>query len=252
MRKEPTGPLRGAPHGPLPTSAADLTISMRGTAMERRTSWLRGRPMTAALAAVLLAACGGCHQLLFTAVYLFHGNNVKAEYKELRGKTVAVVCRPLATFKYNNNARAHQDVADQVGRLLQKNVSKIKVVSHRKVAEWMDGHNSDDYAEIAKAVGADVVVAIDLQQFDVLLSQTLYQGRAVAEVKVYDCKSGNPLFEKDPIQVTFPPNAPVSASDGAAEETFRRKFVRVLAERLARAFYDYEADRDYGLDSAAL
>ena len=48
------------------------------------------------LIAVLPAV--GCREGLFTMVYLFKGNEIDPDFAELKGKTVAVVCRPVASL----------------------------------------------------------------------------------------------------------------------------------------------------------
>ena len=48
--------------------------------------------MIAALPAI------GCQSGLFTAMYLFKGTEVDPDFKDLKGKKVAVVCRPMVSL----------------------------------------------------------------------------------------------------------------------------------------------------------
>ena len=64
---------------------------------------------------------------------------------------------------------------------------KIKTVNQRKVAKWTDENTWEEYAEVGKAMKADMVVGINLEGFSLFQGQTLYQGKANATVRVYDC-----------------------------------------------------------------
>jgi hypothetical protein len=204
------------------------------------------------LAAVtFLALCaGGCVSALFTPLYMLNGNNIEAEFKGLKGKRVAVVCRPLVLMKYRN-ANVAKDLAREVTLLLKKNVPKIQVVEHGKVAEWMDENTWEEYVEVGKAVGAEVVVGIDLERFDLLAGQTVYQGRANVTLKVYDCKSKSELFSKSPPQIAYPANHVVSSLN-KQEVDFRREFVSILADQIARHFYAHDPHADVAMDSRAM
>jgi len=212
----------------------------------------RGQQLRPLIVAVLVAlavgtAVSGCASALFTPLYLIKGNDAPAECNKLRDKRVAVVCRPVVALQYRD-ARVDQDLANEVSGLLRKNVPKIKMIDHRKVAEWMDEHTWEEYAEVGKALGADLVVGIDLEFFDLRQSQTLLQGRANAEIKVVDCKTKEVVFKKRLPQSVYPPNRVVQASD-VEEHQFRRDFVRVLANQIGRHFYPHDAYADFALDS---
>ncbi len=202
------------------------------------------------VAAVLPAS--GCAQALFTIAYLFKGNDEDAEYDGLKDKKVAVVCRQASTVHYANG-RIDQELADQVGVLLKKNVSKIKLIDPQKVNDWMDEDSSglDDLAQVGKAVQADMVVALDLDRFSLLEGQTLYQGRAVISLKVYDCKKHEVAFKKGPLNCVYPPNSPICTAE-RSETGFRREFIEVTANQLGRYFYSHDSHPEIGLDAQAL
>ncbi|MCX5673407.1 MAG: hypothetical protein NTX87_00205, partial [Planctomycetota bacterium] len=134
------------------------------------------------------------------------------EFGGLKGKHVAVVCRPLPSLQYSNS-NVGRDLAGQITLLLQQNVPKIKTVDQRKIAKWTDENRWEEYVEVGKAMKADVVVGIDLESFSLYQAQTLYQGKANATVQVYDCKSGKILFEKTMPQSVYPPNTAIFTAD---------------------------------------
>ena len=210
----------------------------------------------AAVAAVLIAVAAlstssGCRSAIATAMYLFKGDDVDPEYKGLKGKKVAVVCRPPAGLNYANST-VGRELVQQISKLLQDRVGKIKVVDAQKVNKWCDENTWEEYVEVGKAMKADVVVAVELEKFSIYQAQTLYQGKANAIVRIYDCKDGGKVvFEKILPQTVYPPNAFIQTSD-VQESEFRREFVGVLADQIARHFYSHDPNADLGQDNSAL
>lgn len=194
-----------------------------------------------------LPAISGCASALATAVYLVKGTNEDPEFTGLREKKVAVVCRPLVELQYRN-ANVAKDITSQVVLRLKQNVKKIQLIDERKVAEWADENTWDEYLEIGKAVGADVVLGMDLEEFSLYQGQTVYQGKATVSLKVFDCKTGEVLFQKRVPQLIYPPNRVVAASD-IQESDFRRRFVQVLADQIGKLFYPYDRYADFAMDA---
>ena len=193
----------------------------------------------------------GCRSTLATAVYLIKGTDVDPDFAELKNKRVAVVCRPLVTLQYRN-ASAARDLAQEVSLLLEQKVPKIKIIDQRKVSEWTDENTWEEYAEVGKALKADMVVGIDLEGFSIFQGQTLYQGKANATIRVYDCNEGGKVvFKKILPQSKYPPNSGVPTSE-RLEAEFRREFVAVLADQIGRHFYAHDPHADLALDAAAL
>jgi len=199
--------------------------------------------------AVLLLGTVGCTTLA-TVVYLVKGNNIKAEYDGLKGRKVAVVCRPLVSLQYRNS-RAARDLAAEVARLLRENVRKIEVIEPGRVEQWTDENIWSEFGEVGEALGAELVVGIDLESFSLFQGQTLYQGKADVHLTVVDCTQDNKVvFEKVVPQCVYPPNAAVPTSD-RPESEFRQEFTRVLADYVGRHFYPHDAYADYAQDAMA-
>ena len=134
---------------------------------------------------------------------------------------------------------------------MRKNVPKIKVIDQRKVSRWIDENQWEEYLQVGKAVGAEMVVGIDLERFDLYKGQSLFQGRAEATLKVYDCKTGELVFEKQLPQSVYPPNREVPAWS-KQEAEFRREFLGILSDQIARHFYDHEPYTDFAMDSKSI
>ena len=215
-----------------------------------RTSRRRWLTLSGLLAGTVVAS-SGCARMLATALYMSRGNQVDPDFKGLEGKKVAVVVRPVAQLSYTTG-RVESDLARALGNRLQQNVKKIKLVDPQRVDEWTDVHEWTDFAEIGRGVEAERVVGIDLQDFQLMPGQTLYQGRAKVSLKVLDITDGaKTVFQKHLPQVVYPPNASRPAAE-TQQEQFRREFVEELAETIGRTFYPYDAKLDYARDTAVL
>lgn len=209
-----------------------------------------GLPLALFFVMAPLAIATGCN-LMATAMYVVSGQNTPAEFSGLEGKRVAVVCRPVTSLHFRDSS-VSRDLAKQVSLLLERNVSKIQLIDQREVFEWADENNWEEYAEIGKAVNADLVVGLDLEEFSLYQGQTLYQGKANIHLLVYDVKSSRePAFEKNLPQAIYPPTAPIPASDNQ-EAHFRRKFVAYLARQIAHHFYAHDSTVDFANDSTAV
>ncbi len=135
-----------------------------------------------------MTVVGGCNMLAALG-YIAHEDADEPDFTELTGKRVAIVCRPVENLRYAD-AMQPPDLASAVGALLKEKVKKCQVISSSDVAEWADEHNWNEYAEVGKALKADMVVGIDLEQFSLNEGQTLYQGRSSVHIFVYDMKKG--------------------------------------------------------------
>lgn len=215
---------------------------------------LRTQPVALTLA--LLALTGGLLSssgctLMATAMYVIQGANTAADFDGLRGKRVAVVCRPVTSLHFRDSS-VSRDLAKQVGTLLEKHVPKIEIVDQREVFEWADENDWEEYVDIGKAVKADVVVGLDLEEFNLYQGQTLYQGKANLKVTVFDVVTGKePVFERNLPQSVYPPNAAIPAGE-KPEAQFRRQFVAYLARQVAHYFYDHDPTVEFANDSTAL
>jgi hypothetical protein len=198
----------------------------------------------------ITVTAGGCVGGLTTAMWLIKGPNIDAEFDVLREKKVVVVCRPLDFSQYRNPT-VPKDVARGVGKLVQQNVPKIEVIDQRKVDEWMDNNSWDEYLEVGKALDADLIVGMDLESFGIYESQTLYKGMANVNIKVIDCHTGEVIVDKTLPQSVYPPNS-FKTTDEMQEAEFRREFVTVLTDQIARHFYSHDPRAYFAADAKAI
>jgi hypothetical protein len=206
---------------------------------------LRSLPLLAAVA--FLAPClGGCSTLL-TVAYLVQPADVPAEFKGLKGKHVAVVCRPIVELEFSDAGSA-RELAALVDSQIKTNVRKVAVIGQQEVSRWLDENSWVDYPTLGKALDADYVVGIDLERFRLHEGSTLYRGRATATVRVFDVKTGAVAFEKRIDDFSFPANSGIPSTD-RSESQFRAMFLDMLARRVSRCFHAYESRETFAEES---
>jgi hypothetical protein len=193
----------------------------------------------AALALLLPCCAGGCSMITTVAYLVSPEKDAPAEFKGLRGKHVAVVCKPIVELEFSDASSA-RELAAMVGSHLSQNVRKARIIDQREVARWIDEHAWVDYPTLGKSLDADIVVGIDLEQFRMHEGSTLYRGRASANVRVYDVAEKTVLFEKRFDDFTFPGDSAVPATD-QSEPQFRALFLQVLSRKIARTFHAYDS-----------
>ena len=189
---------------------------------------------------------GGCSTLL-TVAYLVQPADMPAEFAGLKGKHVAVVCRPIVELEFSDAGSA-RELASLIDTQLEKNVRKAKIVGQQEVARWLDEHSFVDYQTLGKSLDADYVVGIDLERFRLHEGSTLYRGRATATVRVYDIAKGEMAFEKRIDDFAFPANSAIPATD-RSETEFRGMFLQMLSQRISRLFHAYESRDTFAEES---
>jgi hypothetical protein len=202
-------------------------------------------------AAIVVSAAGGCAPMLATGIYVLQGGNmVPAEFDGLKDQRVVVVCRPPSSNEYRH-AGASRAVSLRVSELLVDNVKNVDVVPPGDVDEWLDRSDWNDYKELGKAVKADKVVYIELNDFDLFKGATLYQGRADVSVTIYDMKNnGKMAWDRHLGEILYPTNSGIPAQD-KPEQQFEREFVTIVATRIAEHFYKHDANSEFAIDALA-
>jgi len=203
------------------------------------------------LAGMLLVTATGCPALMATGIYLWEGGNlVPAECDALKNERVVVMCRPPSSHEYRH-AGASRSVSERVSQLLVENVKGIDVVNPREVDNWVDESDWGDFRELAEAVHADLVVHIELDDFELYKGKTLYQGQADVTVSVYDMRDKSKLvWERTLGEVLYPVNSGIPAQDKPVQQ-FEREFVEIVAEQVAMNFYRHDPHSAFAKDALA-
>jgi hypothetical protein len=200
------------------------------------------------IAFVVFASLVGCG-LMSVMLYNMNPDDIPAEFSNLRGKRVAVVCRSVRELQFTDST-VPRDLMREVNRLLAAKVKKVDVIDERDVSQWTDENSWQRFTEVGKALKADMVVGIELERFTLYQGPTLFQGNATVRVVVYDMQDGGKqVYEKSLPRVLYPPHTPISSAD-KSEGEFRMQFLGVLAEQIARHFYAHDSRVDFATDAA--
>lgn len=199
------------------------------------------------LALIACVSLAGCNWLS-VAMYAINPNDIPAKFKGLQEKRVVVVCRPVVELQFSDSA-VPTELAHQVQMRLKKRVKKIDLVDENEVAEWVDENTWHNFSEVGKALKADLVIGIDLEQFQLHQGPTLFQGQAGLNVVVIDVKDGcKQVFNQPMSRVRYPPHTPIPETE-KSEAEFRYQFINVLAEQIGRNFYAHESRVDFASDA---
>ncbi|MGA2255068.1 MAG: hypothetical protein ABSG53_10435 [Thermoguttaceae bacterium] len=213
--------------------------------MDRRSLSLRW-PVVVVSLALFSVVLVGCKSGLETATLLWNGYDIQPEFDGLKGKTVAVVCKPLTSQEFSN-AGAARALTEGICECLKAHIKDIHLVDPQKVTALVDEKGMEDYVEIGKALKAEKVIGIDIESFGVLDGQTLFKGRASVSIRVYDVAEKQIEWHKAPPQFVYPKIGSTPVQE-LPEGEFRNQFVANLAEQIARYFYPHDRHDDYASD----
>jgi hypothetical protein len=125
------------------------------------------------------------------------------------------------------------------------------MVSPAEVDNWIDKNDWDDFKELARAVRAEKVVYIEMNDFELYKGTTLYQGQADVTVTVYDMKNNGRLsWDRHLGEILYPSNSGIPAQDKPVQQ-FEREFVAIVATRIAENFYKHDANSSFAMDALA-
>lgn len=204
--------------------------------MERR-SCSTGWPAALAPLLLLSAAAAGC-TVLQSAALLIKGTDTAAEFDGLEGKKVAVVCKMVDMVDLSNSSTA-RSLAEAICQRLKTNDKKIRVIEPQKVADLVDNKGLDDPVEIGRQLKAEKVLAVVIESFRVREGQTLFHGRSVMTVHVYDVATREEEWHKEPPRAEYPSWGPTPAQD-VGEGEFRNRFIASLADQIGEYFYPHD------------
>ena len=120
-----------------------------------------------------------------------------------------------------------------------------------EVARWIDENDWVDYSTLGKALDADMVIGIDLEQFRMHEGSTLYRGRASAIVSVYDVATKEKVFERRIDDFTYPGAGAVPTTD-RSESQFRAMFLQIFGRRVARLFHSHDSRTSFAEENLDL
>ena len=205
------------------------------------------------LVLILCPLLAGCVGMMANLMHVGWGNFVPPKYDGFAQQRVAVIC--VSQSSLFGPTAAAEEIAERVHDYLGARVAEIQMVQRQEIDRWIDENdwNDIDYRELGRGVGAQKLVAIELKSFSLYEGKTLFKGRADIELTVYDLTvpNGAVVYENQPPQIQYPLTAGQYTAD-SSEADFRRRFLDVIANQIARDFYKYDVAEDFGRDSTAL
>jgi hypothetical protein len=205
----------------------------------------------AAVAALPVAITGCIGPLLATGIYVAQGGNIApAEFDGLEDRRVVVLCSPPASHDFRH-AGASRNIARRVGNLIEQNVKGVTVVDQKEVDNWIDESGGQDVMDLGRAVNAELLVHIELDEFALNNGRTLYQGRSEATVSVYDMKDSQRLVWDSTLgEILYPKNSGIAVQDKSPQR-FQREFEEIVAETIAVKFYKHDPHKLFAMDALA-
>lgn len=193
----------------------------------------------------------GCIGMVANLLNVVGAGLMPAAFPGLEEKKVAVVC--VSNSELFGPTSTSSDIGLRVSKLLASKVKKIEVVQPQKVDDWIDlnGWDMVDFVSIGRGVEADMVVAIDIDAMSLHDGPTMFKGRSIIHIVVYDMITGEEVFSRSPPEVEFPVTAGVP-STSTSEREFRKLFMDNLAGRIARQFYAFDINEDVASDVETL
>ena len=198
---------------------------------------------------VLLAGlfAGGCNlfELPLYAIFGKSHTNVKAEYKGLTGKKIAIIIAtgPSTNFDY---PQARTNIALATIQTVSKHVKNVEFIDQALIEKFQK-QNLDWVAlsmgEIARRFGAQRVLYMDLYQFTMYEpnSINLLRGNIAAAMSVYETDSANrdrPAYRTD-IEIVYPEHQPKPLSKSAMKSV-QYYSIALFADQVARKFYNHK------------
>jgi hypothetical protein len=192
----------------------------------------------------------GCEAMRFLA-YLFepavNKKKIPPEYDGLAGHSMAVVVFASPRIQHEH-PRIQLDVSLMVGARVEENVSDVTVVPGQKVVKYQHEHiDWEEYerARVGRDLGADFVLYIALEKFATLEpgSLQLYRGRVTAHAAVYQSTASGrqaKVWGPQDFNVIYPEQEHPVGSAGQSDRKIRFETVKILAEMLAKKFYEHE------------
>lgn len=220
-------------------------------------TFCRGRRAALIFLAASFLALTGCQTLLMAPIYMMKGTDAdpefKKEIKEIpKGSKIVVICRSpyLNLFGADNPS---QTLSLRLTKNLAENIDKkkkIEWIPFEKVEAMFDESSfaNESYEKMGAKLGADYVVGVDVDSFDIHHSTQFYQGKTKVNVRLVKVEDGEVVFNKSLPQYTYPPNAPYSVND-ITQDGFQEIFIAKVAGEIGCLFYPYNPHDKYALDS---
>jgi hypothetical protein len=185
---------------------------------------------------------------------------IPAPGPSLKGKRVVVVTNAVSTTQ-GEFQTLDRDLTREIATILRDKIKKIEVVPPEKVWTWVEGHPSwTDRGDLAKAFDADIVISLEIEQFQLQNPADLnvFQGTAKTHIVVTEMaypkntngrsntsqpKEAKTIYD-DYRDTEFPVRGPIPYDTGVSRGAFKVKFLKVVANEISWHFVEHAPDDD--------
>jgi len=173
---------------------------------------------------------------------------IPAEYQQLGEKKVAVITS-TAGSQYSQDIVA-REVNQRVAAILNEKVEEITLVTQDEIDQWRDvnGWDETDATKIAVGVGADKVISIEVADLRLREGATLFRGRSNVRVQAIDVATGKVEYTRSLEDYTYPKLAGQDITE-TTESRFRKLYLSMVSQEIARSFHPYDLTDRYATDS---
>ncbi len=202
----------------------------------------------ALLAAVAVAQAGCLIPFASNMMHAVGADMVPAEYEGLEEKTVAIITSTDGS-QYSQDVVA-RELNRLVGAIVAAEVKEVKLIRQDEIDRWRDVHGWDqtDCVAIGRGVKADKVIAIEVAELRLREGATLFRGRSEAMVEVIDVVTGKVEYSRRLDDYTYPKMAGQDITE-TTESRFRKLYLTMLSQEIARSFHPYDMTDRFAADS---
>lgn len=213
--------------------------------------------LLATFGSLTLLGATGCAGALMMPYYLIYGTEAPPVFKDEvkaipKGSKLVVICR--SNLNLFGTSNPNHDLATAITlhvsrNIKNKNKKKLEWIPVDRVMEKFDEEqfNSLSFEKMGAELGADYVIGIELDSFEIHHSTQFYQGNAKVLVRLVDVKNHETICRQSMPNYTYPPT-PVPTSD-LEEIQFQNRFVVRLAKNISTLFCPYDPHEEYAVDS---
>lgn len=182
----------------------------------------------------------GCAGAMSQLLYVIKGHTLPAAYQGLEEKRIAVVCVSDASA-YGPDTLTYT-ISNALSVKLAQGLKEDSVVIPVTVIEqWIDtnGWDGRDFLQLGKGVGANAVVAVDVQSYSIHEGSTMFKGKSDITATVYNVdKDGQVDFHYGPKFFEYPEHGRPAIQ--TTEREFETVYLSQLITDLANQFTPHD------------
>lgn len=199
---------------------------------------------------VLLAAIAtgqaGCAVVAWTAAQFKEQEKIRAQYHPPRDKKFLVLVESRTPLNY---PVIKMDLTRRINRILIEKDLAASTIPHEMLANLSaarKNYNEMAISQIGEALGADVVLYVEIDEFALKESRAspLWRGRLSTNIRMVECPSGNRLWPDLPPRMGLPVDAVQTETVEESSKYYGRKvseeLADMMADKICKFFYNHK------------